>query len=46
MATTLSAKDPALEQLEILLKETLSVTSDPKIKEKLVKAQEVVSTAQ
>ncbi|CAL8101796.1 unnamed protein product [Orchesella dallaii] len=39
------AADPALEQLEALIKETLASTTDPKVKDKLTKAQEIVSTA-
>jgi len=38
--------DPALEQLEALLKETLATSTDPKIKENLGKAQQIVNTAQ
>jgi len=37
--------DPALEQLEAIIRETLAATSDPKVKDKLSKAQELVATA-
>jgi len=39
------ALDPALEKLEALIKETLAATNDPKVKENLAKAQEIVNTA-
>ncbi|CAL8129398.1 unnamed protein product [Orchesella dallaii] len=37
--------DPSLEKLEAIIKETLASTSDPKLKEKLTRAQELVNTA-
>lgn len=40
-----ACSDPALEKLEALLKETLAATTDPKVKENLTKAQEIVNTA-
>jgi len=46
MASTRKDLDPALEQLEVLLKETLATATDPKLKEKLGKAQQIVNTAQ
>jgi len=39
------AVDPALEQLEAIIKETLASTTDAKVKERLTKAQEIVNTA-
>jgi len=40
-----SARDPAFEKLEALIKETLAATTDAKVKANLTKAQEIVGTA-